>query len=78
MLPLVTKGKTLASTTLRPSVPCTRMLVGSVTDMSSVPIFAVHEGWSAVSASLRTQSRAAASVPPTGPGASSPPGRRRA
>ena len=38
-----------------------------------MPIFAVQEGCSAVSASLRTQSRISSSVSTDGPGESSPP-----
>ena len=68
MLPLVTNGKTDASTTRRPSSPCTRIVVGSTTASASVPIFAVHDGWSAVSASRRTQSRISSSVSTPGPG----------
>ena len=73
MLPLVTYGKTEASTTRRPSTPCTR-IDGGVDDrhVSSMPIFAVHDGCSAVSASLRTQSRISSSVSTAGPGESSP------
>ena len=41
--------------------------------MSSVPILAVHEGCSAVSASRATQSRISSSVVTLGPGESSPP-----
>ena len=49
------------------------MVSGSVTDPSSVPILAVHEGCKAVSASARTQSRISSSVSTPGPGDSSPP-----
>jgi len=72
MLPLVTKGNTDASTTRRPSTPCTRIVAGSTTDISSTPMAAVHEGCSAVSASARTQSRISSSVETVGPGESSP------
>ena len=72
MLPLVTYGKTDASTTRRPSVPCTFIVAGSTTDISSTPILAVHDGCSAVSASARTQSRISSSVSTDGPGESSP------
>ncbi|ANH36734.1 hypothetical protein I601_0281 [Nocardioides dokdonensis FR1436] len=53
-------------------MPCTRMVLGSTTDMSSVPILAVHEGCSAVSASSATQSRISWSVLTPGPGEISP------
>src|SRR6266536_2882663 len=43
MFPFVTYGKTDASTTRRPSSPCTRIVSGSTTDSSSVPIFAAHD-----------------------------------
>ena len=49
------------------------MLAGSTTDIGSVPILAVHDGCSAVSASRATQSRICSSVATSGPGASSPP-----
>ena len=73
MLPFVTYGNTEASTTRRPSTPWTRIEVGSVTDMSSVPIRQVQDGCSAVSASFATQSRICSSVSTSGPGESSPP-----
>src|ERR1700691_5984316 len=41
MLPLVTYGITEASTTRSPSRPCTRIVAGSTTDCSPVPIAAV-------------------------------------
>jgi hypothetical protein len=41
--------------------------------MSSVPILAVHDGCSAVSASRATQSRISSSVSTVGPGEISPP-----
>lgn len=72
MLPLVTYGIAEASTTRRPSSPCTRMLVGSTTERGSVPIFAVQEGCSAVSASLATQLRICSGVSISGPGEISP------
>ena len=49
------------------------MLSGSTTLASSVPIFAVHDGCSAVSASLATQSRIWSSVSTSLPGEISPP-----
>ena len=73
MLPFVMVGKTEASTTRRPSVPWTRIEEGSTTAISSVPIFAEQLGWSAVSASWRTQSRICSSVSTSGPGLTSPP-----
>ena len=73
MFPFGTYGKTEASTTRSPSVPWTRIESGSVTARSSVPIRHVHEGWSAVSASLATQSRICSSVSTSAPGDSSPP-----
>ena len=48
--------------------PCTPIVAGSTTAMSSTPIFAVHEGCSAVSPSRRTQSRISSSVATAGPG----------
>src|SRR3712207_9375817 len=63
---------TEASTTRSPSTPCTRMLAGSTTAISSVPIFAVHDGCKAVSASAATQSRISWSVDTDGPGEISP------
>src|SRR5918992_4740397 len=72
MLPLVTNGKTEASTTRSPSVPWTFIVLGSVTDISSTPILAAQEGCSAVSASLRTHSRISSSVSTEGPGEISP------
>ena len=56
MLPLLTAGITDASTAYNPSVRCTRIVSGSTTAIGSEagPIFAVHDGWSAVSASRRT------------------------
>ena len=72
MLPLVTYGKTEASTTRSPSRPCTRIDAGSTTDRSSTPMAAVHDGCSAVSASARTQSRICSSVSTSRPGESSP------
>jgi hypothetical protein len=48
------------------------MVVGSTTDSGSVPIFAVHEGCSAVSASLATQARICSGVSISGPGEISP------
>ena len=44
MLPFVTYGITDASTTARPSMPYTLIVFGSVTDIASAPIFAVHDG----------------------------------
>jgi hypothetical protein len=41
--------------------------------MSSTPIRAVHDGWRAVSASLRTQSRICSSLATSLPGEISPP-----
>src|SRR3954462_15584035 len=72
MLPLVTYGNTEASTTRSPSTPCTRLDDGCTTDMSAVPIFAVPDGCSAVSASLATHSRISSGVCTLGPGDSSP------
>ena len=73
MLPLVTNGNTDASTTRSPSVPWTHIEVGSTTAASSVPILAVHDGCSAVSASRATQSRISWSVSTPAPGEISPP-----
>ena len=53
-------------------MPWTRSVSGSRTEPSSVPIRAVHDGWSAVSASLATQSWISWSVVTAGPGESSP------
>src|SRR5256885_15210561 len=72
MLPLVMYGIAEASTTRRPGIPCTDMLDGSTTDPLPVPILAVQEGCSAVSASLATQSMICWSVSTLGPGDSSP------
>ena len=72
MLPLGMYGIAEASTTRRPSTPCTRMLAGSTTDSAVVPILQVHEGCSAVSASLATQSRISSSLFTPSPGDSSP------
>ena len=72
MLAFVTNGKTDASTTRRPSMPCTRIDVGSTTAPSPTPILQVHDGWSAVSASLATHSRICSSVATSLPGESSP------
>ena len=55
-------GNTDASTTRSPSTPRTRIEVGSMTAMSSTPIFVVHDGCSAVSASRATQSMISSSV----------------
>src|SRR6266699_3137501 len=68
MLPLVTYGIAEASTTRKPSIPCTFMLVGSTTDPSTAPILQVHEGCSAVSPSFATQSRICSPVSTLGPG----------
>src|SRR5438552_3730526 len=67
MLPFVTYGIDEASTTRRPSVPCTRRLLGSSTDAASAPMRQVQEGCSAVSASLATQARISSSVETPGP-----------
>ena len=48
-------GMTEASTTRNPSMPCTRNVAGSTTDISSVPIAHVHDGCSAVSASRASE-----------------------
>ena len=53
-------------------MPCTPIVAGSTTDISSMPILAVHDGCRAVSASARTQSRICSSVSTDGPGESSP------
>ena len=49
-------------------MPCTRIVAGSTTDLSSTPILAVQDGCSAVSASARTQSRISSSVLDRRPG----------
>ena len=72
MFPLVMYGITEASTTRNPSSPCTRSEAGSVTASAPVPILAVQDGCSAVSASRRTQSRICSPVATSGPGDSSP------
>jgi hypothetical protein len=59
---VVIYGITDASTTFRPSTPCTPIICGSVTDIESIPILAVHEGCSAVSESCATQSRICSSA----------------
>ena len=48
------------------------MYAGEVTAIASVPILAVHDGCSAVSASRATQARISSSVSTPGPGDSSP------
>ncbi len=72
MFPLVTYGITDASTTRSPSTPCTRMLPGSTTAISSVPILQVQDGCRAVSPSLATQARISSSLDTDGPGEISP------
>ncbi len=73
MLPLVMYGIDEASTTRSPSSPWTPIVSGSSTDASSTPIRAVHDGWSAVSASRATQSRISSAVVTAEPGDVSPP-----
>ena len=72
MFPLGTNGNTDASTTRSPSSPRTRIVSGSTTASSSVPIRHVQDGCSAVSASRATHSRISSSVTTAGPGDSSP------
>ncbi len=48
------------------------MVAGSTTDSGPVPILAVHDGCSAVSASLATQDRICSGVSTSGPGEISP------
>ena len=71
MLPFVTFGITEASTTLRPDVPSTPIVAGSVTASGSVPSRAVPAGCNAVSASRATQSMISSSDSAAGPGDSS-------
>src|SRR5699024_3474075 len=67
VFPLVIRGITAASATLRPATPCTASL-GSTTDISSMPILHVPTWWWYVIAVCRAYSRTSLPERTSGPG----------